>query len=175
MRQASSDVRGVKNMHKFILLALALILLSAEAVSACVCARTPSVIEARHNALAVFSGRVIADEYVEGALYPDGRPAGAELTVRFQVERWWKGSFAPEVVLFTGEYRADDLSSISESTCAYQFQVGRRYLVYADFFFGRLRAAYCSRTDNLEQAGEDLRILGRGRRPRSVRSRIHAR
>lgn len=155
-------------MHKFILPIFVLILLCAESVSACMCGGTPSVAEARRNALAVFSGKVIAAGYQKGAVHPDGKPAGEELTVRFQVERWWKGNLAREVVLFTEQYRAPDFS-ISVSTCAYQFEVGKRYIVYANFFFGRLRAAYCSRTAEIERAGEDLKVLGRSKRPRSKR------
>ena len=158
-------------MHKLTLLVFVMLLLSAESASACMCGDTPSVAEARRNATVVFLGKVVSSEYQKGAKYPDGHDAGEELTMRFRVERWWKGNLTPEVVLFTEQYQAPDLS-ISVSTCAYQFKVGRRYIVYAGMIDGRLRAVYCSRTSEAEKAGEDLRLLGRGRKPRGTSGRV---
>ncbi len=141
-----------------------LILLGAGSCFACMCGETPTVAESRDNALMVFSGRVVESEYRDGAIFPDGKRAGAELTARFTIDRWWKGSPIPEIFLFTEQYQAAD-HSISVSTCAYRFEVGKRYLVYAGFFFGRLRAIYCSRTSEIEKASEDLKLLGKGRTP----------
>ena len=119
-----------------------------------------TVEQARDNALAVFSGRVISSEYRDTpVVFQDGKPQ-KELTVRFKVERWWKGYDVTEVFLFTEQYQAVDFS-ISVSDCAIQFEAGKRYLVYANFFFDRLRASYCSRTAVLERAKEDLKILNR--------------
>ena len=156
-------------MHRFILPAFVMLLLGSEPAVACMCFGKPSVTEARRNARAVFLGTVVSSEYREGAKYPDGKDAGEELTMRFSVERWWKGNLTPEVVLFTEQYRAPDLS-VSVVNCAYQFEVGKRYLVYA-VLDGKLRAAYCSRTSEAEKAGEDLRVLGKGKRPRSTAGR----
>lgn len=158
-------------MHKFILLASAMLIFSAESALACMCGGTPSVAEARRNASAVFLGKVVSSEYQKGAKYPNGKDAGEELTMRFRVERWWKGNPTSEVVLFTEQYQAPDLS-ISISTCASQFEVGKRYIVYAGILDGKLRAVYCSRTSEVEKAAEDLRLLGRGRRPRSKAGRV---
>ena len=139
----------------------ALILFGAGSSFACTCGDTPpSVAEARDNALAVFSGKVVDTEYRDGAVFLDGTRAGAELTVRFKIERWWKGDPIPEVFLFTEQYASD--SSMIVSDCAARFEIGKRYLVYASFFFGRLRATYCSRTSEIGRASEDLKLLGKG-------------
>ena len=161
-------------MHKFILLACAMLILSTESALACMCFGTPSVAEARRNASAVFVGKVVSSEYQKGAKYPGGKDAGEELTMRFRVERWWKGNLMPEVILFTEQYRGPDLS-ISVVNCAYQFEVGKRYIVYAGVLDGKLRAIYCSRTSEVEKAREDLRLLGRGRVPRGRGGAFHGR
>ena len=144
---------------------IVLLLLAATSSFACMCGDTgPTVAEARDNALMVFSGRVADAEYREGAFDFMGKPAGAELTAHFRVDRWWKGEPLPDIFLFTEQYQAANYS-ISVVDCAYQFEIGKRYLVYAGFFLGRLRAIYCSRTSEIEKATEDLTLLGHGRRP----------
>ncbi|HEV2802590.1 MAG TPA: hypothetical protein VGW12_19110 [Pyrinomonadaceae bacterium] len=157
-------------MYKLTLLAFVGLLLCAESALACMCGDTPSVAKARRDAHLVFSGKALSSEYQESAKYPNGKDAGEELTMRFRVERWWKGNLTPEVVLFTERYRMPDLS-ISVVNCAYQFEVGKRYIVYA-VLDGKLRAAYCSRTSAVEEAREDLRLLGQGRKPRRAAGRI---
>jgi hypothetical protein len=158
-------------MSKFTLLAFVMLLFSAQSALACMCGGTPGVAEARRNAGVVFLGEAVASEYQKGAKHPDGKDAGEELTVRFRVERWWKGNPAAETVLFTEQYRAPDLST-SIVICAYQFEVGKRYIVYASLLDGKLRANYCSRTSEVKQAAEDLRLLGRGKRPGRAGGRI---
>jgi len=150
---------------KTYLRSLVLVMLGATSSFACTCGDAVlTVAEARDNALMVFSGSVVHDEYRNGATFPDGRPAGAELVARFKIDRWWKGPALPQLFLFTEQYLAAD-HSINVSTCAYRFEVGQRYLVYAGFFLGRLRAIYCSRTSLIEKATEDLKLLGNGAPP----------
>ena len=149
---------------KHSVLGFVLVLLSATTSIACMCGDTPTVTDARDSALMVFSGKVVDAEYRDGAYFPNGKSAGSELTAHFRVDRWWKGEPLPDIFLFTEQYQAADYS-ISVSTCAYQFEVGKRYLVYAGFFLGRLRAIYCSRTSVIEKATEDLEVLGKGRPP----------
>ncbi len=160
-------------MRRFILLAFIMLVLRTEPALACICSGKPRVAEALRHASAVFLGKVVSSEYQKGAKYPDGRDAGEELTMRFRVERWWRGGLTPEVVLFTEQYLAPNFT-ISVSTCAYQFEVGKRYIVYAGHPFsdGKLRAVSCSRTSEVEKAGEELRALGKWRKPRSVRQRV---
>jgi hypothetical protein len=160
-------------VFKYVFFAVVLVLLAATSCIACMCGDTrPSVAEARDNALMVFSGRVVDDEYRDGASFPDGKPAGAELVARFKIDRWWKGDHLPEIFLFTEQFVAAD-HSISVSDCAYRFEVGKRYLVYAGFFLGRLRAIYCSRTAEIAKATEDLKILGNGTPPARRRRASH--
>jgi hypothetical protein len=132
----------------------------------------PTVAEARHAARIVFLGEVIALEYEPVAPTQSGK-AREELTARFHVERVWKGNLAREVVLFTEQYQAPDFS-ISVVICAYQFTVGKRYVVFAGVSSAdqKPRALYCSRTAEVEKAREDLRALGRGKKPRKAAGQL---
>ena len=156
-------------MHKFILPAFALLIFSCEPALGCMCGDKPTVAEARRAARIVFLGKVIASEYELVAANRNAKEAREELTARFRVERVWKGNLEREVVLFTEQYQAPDFS-ISVVNCAYQFIVGKRYVIYAGFSSSdqKPRALYCSRTSEVEKAREDLRLLGRGKKPRKA-------
>lgn len=154
-------------MHKLFFLALALLLFSGKSVLACMCGNTPSVWEARDDAQVVFLGKAISSEYQKGSVSQNGTVLGEELAVRFKVERWWKGKASDEVVIFADQYRAPD-QSISISTCGMEYKIGKDYLIYAveysfdGKFDGKLRAAYCSRSAEREDAKKDLKKLGKG-------------
>jgi hypothetical protein len=132
------------------------------------CGNIPSVGEARRTAHIVFLGKVVASEFEQGAASRNEKGA-QELAARFRVERVWKGNLAREVVLFTEQYQSPDFS-ISVVICAPQFTVGKRYVIYAGFSSSdqKPRALYCSRTSEVEKAREDLRLLGRGKKPRKA-------
>ena len=154
--------------QKFIILTSLLLVFNVGSVLACTCGYTPSVAQAKREADIVFLGEAADSKYQKGAVFPNGKDAGEELTIRFEVERWWKGGNAADVVLFTEQYQSADYS-ISVSTCAFQFDVGERYVVYARRAEdGKLRATYCSRTSKAEKAKEDLKQLGKGRNPKIV-------
>lgn len=142
---------------------------------ACMCGETPSVVEAKQNAHTIFIGRVVSSEYQKAAILPNGKDPGKELSMRFKVERWWKGEVPAQLDLFTEQFLQPDLS-IGISLCAFQFEEGKRYIVYAGYAGyagfpiqdGRLRANYCSRTSEVEKASEDLKKLGKGKKPKSL-------
>ena len=77
------------------------------------------------------------------------------VTVKLGVERFWKGDLGEEVSLTTGRGGGD---------CGYQFEVGRKYLVYA---YGanktQLSTNICQRTTALSDAVVDLKWLGKGK------------
>jgi hypothetical protein len=135
------------------------------------CGDKPSVGEARRNASIVFLGEVTGSEF---ELEPAKNAEGArELAARFRVERVWKGNLTRAVVLFTEQYQASDFS-LSVVICAPQFTVGKRYMIYASLSSSdqKPRALYCSRTSEVAKASEDLKILGRGRKPRKAASQL---
>jgi hypothetical protein len=118
--------------------------------SACVCdlplkrvSLKKAVTKAKSEAATVFSGRVIELD---------------DFTVRFKVERVWKGAPAEEIVMNTGAGKADD-GDLIVSDCAYRFRRGEKYLVYAYDSEGKLQTHKCTRTADLESAGEDVAML----------------
>lgn len=104
------------------------------------------VSKARNRAQAVFSGmalQIITD------------PAKEWVTVKFRVERSWKGSVSKEVNIVTGAH---------DGNCGIDFKTGEKYLVYASRSSeGGLETGMCDRTDNLRNARKDLKILGKGK------------
>ncbi|HEX8459548.1 MAG TPA: hypothetical protein VF656_19805 [Pyrinomonadaceae bacterium] len=133
------------------LAAVGLILAGCTFASACVCdlplkriSLKKAVAEAKSEAAAVFSGQVI------------------ELTnsiVKFRVEHLWTGAPAEEIVLInTGIGDASGGDKII-SSCAYNFILGEKYLVYAHSFDGKLQTHKCTRTTVLKDAAGDFTIL----------------
>lgn len=118
--------------------------------SACVCdlplkrvSLKKAVTRAKSAAAAVFSGRVIELD---------------DFTVKFKVERVWKGAPAEEIVMSTGAGKADG-GQIITATCAYRFRRGEKYLVYAYGSGEKLQTYKCTRTRDLGGAGEDTGVL----------------
>jgi hypothetical protein len=145
-------------------LALASAMLTGGAATAAParCFFTPvSVSEELEKSDAVFAGKAIAEEYrpVKTSTAPD-----EVLTVRFAVEKWWKGARSEEVTLYTSTIRHSErlYSFMAED---FRFSVGERYLVYASGAPDNLRTNGCRRTKKLESADEDLQKLGEGSAP----------
>lgn len=71
--------------------------------------------------------------------------------VEFDVDRTWRGRPSRRVAVFTGRGGGD---------CGVPFEVGRQYLVYAHCHQnGDCFTIICSRTQEIEDAAEDLRYL----------------
>ena len=139
-----------------VLVTAAAILLSAETGRACTCAGAPSVAQARDQAAAVFSGRVVKVKRVKAGSGPE-RVGWFNLEVVFAVTQWWKGVERPTVSVFTNS---------QSSACGYGFRSGRSYLVYAQGVEGgRLATGICGRTRRMKDAREDLKELGGGEGP----------
>ena len=70
--------------------------------------------------------------------------------VRFRVDDVYRGAAAREIDVFTGTGGGD---------CGFHFIVGRKYLVFANSFGGRLSTGICSRTKLLAIASDDLAYI----------------
>lgn len=120
--------------------------------SACTCLPVPDlplrqqVKKAQQQSHAVFVGKVM--QVVENA-------EGDGVSVKFRVERVWKGKLSKEVIIFTGNGGGD---------CGYHFEARESYLVYASGSNESLSTNICQRTAPRSQA-RDMKILGKGRRP----------
>ena len=150
-------------MRKAITFSLALIgwmLLSAPLALGCDCNPPPGVVQSLEKAKAVFVGKVISVKKTD-----KNCPALCQVNVLFEVEESWKGVDEKRVVVSTGHGFGD---------CGVGFKRGRRYLVYAGGAVAtRYSASVCSRTRSLahEQARQDLKELGAGKRLREARRR----
>jgi hypothetical protein len=130
------------------------------------CPPVASVSESLRNSSSVFTGEVISEEYRDIKEDSPGKPEnGKTLVIRFKVQRWWKGSRANEVTLYTSLRKYPDGS---ESFMAedFRFQKGESYLVYAQGRAEKLWTSECTRTRKLAGAENDLRELGDGEAPK---------
>ena len=123
-------------MRVFILL-IGIFALAAEKGYACYCVK-PDAPEAFARAQAVFVGQVI-DITDPRSILPEDPASERLFTVKFRVERGWKG--AP----FSGEVNV--LSAQGNGRCAHPpVSVGERYLIYAESADGWPMISSCSRT-----------------------------
>ena len=113
------------------------------------------------NASIVFSGKVIAKEFVPIIKKdPSGKTIKAEnLVYKFLVGDWWKGKSKDEITLNTSHFRYPDLGYGENSGCESSFEVGKEYLVYAVGSKGKFIAHECSGTTRIENAEKDIQEL----------------
>lgn len=119
-------------------------------VYACSCAPPGTPLEERDMSDFVFAGEVLRIDTVIVETYP-------WRSVRFRVQRLWKGPDSTQVDVLTGMNDAD---------CGFPFEVGEKYLVYAWTYAYEDGEAFntniCSRTNVLSRAAENLTALGEG-------------
>jgi hypothetical protein len=116
----------------------------ASSVYACECAGRGSPRKELRQAGAVFTGEIVQVVPVEHS---------TRYLIKFKVEKFWKG--------VGGEFIT--VTSLG-GLCGIPFSVGEGWLVYA--YDKDLWTDNCSRTKRVENASEDLRALGRGKRPK---------
>jgi hypothetical protein len=120
--------------------------------------QTPS--EAFRKATLVFFGKVVS---VQDPALPAAQlqllthPLSRQITVQFTVERVLQGTHVNEVKVQT-------IKGAPES--GYPFEVGEKYLVYANEIKGALFVGGCSRTRPAASAQEDLSFILGGDGPR---------
>lgn len=138
------------------LIIFALALLNASTTLACSCSNPVPPREELKKRDVVFLGKVISRKKSS-----DG------VEVVFKVERVWKGKITEEASIFTG-YTADLYDY--ENMCAPILKLGESYLIYA-YGNDKLETDVCTRTRLLIHAAEDLRGLGRGKKPKVSRQK----
>lgn len=143
-----------------LLLGFSFVAVVARPAHACSCAGGSDASVAYDGADAVFAG-----EMVRGGL-EDPDPADGTMMggVEFRVIDAWKGVSEESVVLYGQEMvyygEIEEGEMVVGSSCAYIFEKGGRYLVYADRYKDGFRTGTCDGTTKLEDAGKDLRALG---------------
>ncbi len=145
-------------------------------VLGCVCVPSKGVRDDLKGSSAVFSGKFIGKEYRKVAgdeIITSHGGAGEKkveqeiLVLKFQVERWWKGNYTREVKIVTDQMKSSD-GSQTITDCDFPFQLGKRYLVFTYSDENDLKTNACTRTKAMEKAAEDLKALGRGRKPKRI-------
>jgi hypothetical protein len=144
-------------------LTIALYGAAASPAADCDCGRVQRVEEELRKADAVFLGEAVAPE--GGVVTEAWDWLRGVRRQRFRVEQAFKGSTEERIVIET-----------SSDGCAYTFEPGSRYLVYAfavdETTPGGLQTSLCSRTKPLGQAEtDDLLVLRENIRCPSGRSR----
>jgi hypothetical protein len=130
------------------------------------------------TASAVFSGKVVGYEFRKGLgteifgapVTPEEAAEREVRLVRFKVDRWWKIALPAEVLLITEDWRMPakegEIPINVWSGCQLPLIEGESYLVYASGPADKLQYRTCSRTAALAKAAADLKVLGKGKRPR---------
>jgi hypothetical protein len=126
---------------------VAMMLASPAPATACDFPDPPAPETALDEANAVFSGELVS---IESAA---NDPSGQYVSATFEVERAWKGIDASPVSVETHGDAA---------TCGFPFEKGRSYLVYAQSDGSPLTTSQYQPTKPLENAGDDLDVLGDG-------------
>ena len=121
--------------------------LTASEVFACSClSDKPEVKEAYEDSAAVFYGKVIKITQ---------KPKSSYLTVKFKVEKAWKNRSGAEIIIQTGQ---------GGGSCGFHFEVGKKYLVYADDDDeSALSTSICQRTSG---SNADARYLDKIKKPK---------
>lgn len=170
-------------MRKLIYLAFIVAVLGAGSAWGCMCPYAAGSIEdlvrgALETSSSVFLGEVVGYEYRAG-LMPEPYPVNVTAeeaeekevrVVKFKIDRWWKMPLPAETLLITGSWRdkpraSDLLPSEHVSMCELPLIKGEKYLIYASGPADKLRNRVCSRTAPIGRADDDLKVLGKGRKP----------
>lgn len=145
---------------------------SAQNAFACVC----SVVEgesiemtsekAFNRSSKVFEGKIVGFEFKRGLPASESvskDPAFNDpdkfetMVVKFEMGRIWKGRDT-KFVFATYQLKSDSGISMS-SSCDFNFEVGEKYLVFANETKGVLRIGFCAGTRKLTGSAEDKAIL----------------
>jgi len=132
-------------MKKAIYISLALTMFlfaSAEKSFACSCEVTLEPEKKQIQDAFTSSGAVFSGEVVEVSESPADKNS---LLVKFKVAQSWKGESKREITITTNK---------ESSMCGYSFEVGEKYLVYANGLKNDLFVDNCSRTTNMSNKGD---------------------
>ena len=89
------------------------------------------------------------------------------LTVKFKVDKIWKGEEANDITMVTGTKLYGD-GTLTFSSCDYRFEKGAKYLIYAYGPEEKLQTDKCSRTMPLKFAEKELKGLDEIKTHKSV-------
>lgn len=148
-------------------LCLALAVGASEVGIGCQCSRLTDPVEARRLAEAVFAGTVVARsvENLPMGFGSDKQPVEVT-TFRFKVAEVWKGEVGSTI----------SIVFVSASVCHFEFEVGRKYLVFAvpvDPNPEFMAADRCLPTTSYERSRGLRKKLGASKRPAESGASAH--
>ena len=114
---------------RILLVVVVLALYPASETWACGCSGIPTIKESMEQSLIVISGKVLSEEYWskdKGSeiLSEDFNPEGIGFTiVQLQIEHIYKTFMQLDTITI--------ITPTEESACGFNFEIGRRYIVYA--------------------------------------------
>lgn len=123
----------MKKIIFFTLMSLMFLFVSANDLFACSCVASPNSVKQQvkdsyKNSAAIFSGEIVSitpkDEWT--------------VNIKIKVTKFWKGSALSNEIIIT--------TSKESAMCGYNFEVGKKYLVYATGTKENLSTTNCSRT-----------------------------
>lgn len=151
-------------VSKQTLLITVLFLCGLNTISGLDCRSRGTITEEFKNTAAVFSGKVISQEYQQIREVSDYDFGNEVLIVKLKVDKWWKGSGNSEVVLRTDFARNKSWNRRTGNS--FFFKTEESYLVFAGYYKDWLITDNCTRTKVLSKADEDLKALGEGFQPK---------
>lgn len=142
--EIKNNYRGDGNfMKKYLLVffaAAVVMFASAESALACSCMASPDPEKKQIETAYAGSEAIFAGEVLEV------KEAGEHgLAVKIKVSKTWKGSAAQEITVTTMQ---------NSAMCGYHFEVGKKYLVYANASAEKLSTNNCSRTAVYNKKGD---------------------
>lgn len=145
-------------MKKAVYLSLALVLFlfaSAEKAFACGCAASLEPLEKQIQAAFVNSEAVFSGKVVEVKESPADE---SKFIVKIKVAQSWKGAAKREIFITTAK---------ESSMCGYGFEIGKKYLVYANGLKDDPFVENCSRTAVFSDKGDAKYLSKLKRRKKS--------
>ena len=145
-------------MRKFIFFSVnvfaLLILIQVEALACRCVVNQDQTLEQKINANLKTAKAVFSGEVVEITTTPNSQ----DIFVKIRVEESWKEILPEEMYIAT-----------DNSSCGYRFEKGKNYLVFAKSSdeYG-LSTAKCLSNKELENAAEELKILGEGKKDKLI-------
>lgn len=117
---------------------------------ACSCVMPGTVLEELEKSGVVFDGIVDSIELPKTDIF-GGSSSADEAKYTFSVNGSWKGEVESSTTVFSAQ------SSIS---CGYEFEVGKRYVVFGMKNGDKITVSHCSATNKINDSSPELKKLG---------------
>lgn len=133
---------------------------------ACSCGDIPQTTKQRIEGNLKYYQAVFTGKILDITKKPASRDVYPDVLIKIEVERSWK-EILPEVIFITSQL-------YDGASCGAYFEIGRRYLIFArGADENGLSTGRCDFNTRIENATEELKVLGEGEKTRSENSSRH--